>query len=43
MKKSIYDHFDDYGDLFYSQLQDRDYDSYGLLAQLPIDYSFQKE
>ena len=43
MKKSIYDHFDDYGDLFYSQLQDRDYDSYGLLAQLPIDYSFKKE
>ena len=42
MKISIYDNFDDYDDLFYSQLQDRDYNSNGLLAQLPLDYNSKK-
>jgi len=40
MKKSVYDHFDKYGDIFYSQLVDRDYESTGLIATLPFGYSF---
>ena len=40
MKKSVYDHFDKYGDIFYSQLIDREYESNGLIATLPLGFSF---
>ena len=40
MKKSIYDHFDDYGSIFYSQLVDREYDGNGLIACLPLGYTW---
>ena len=41
MKKSVYDHFDDYGDIFYNQLVDRDFDCNGLIARLPKGFSFE--
>ena len=40
MKKSVYEHFDKYGDIFYSQFVDRDYEPTGLIATLPFGYLF---
>ena len=35
MKKSVYDHFDKYGDIFYSKLVERQYKTNGLICFLP--------
>ena len=43
MKKSVYDHFDDYGDIFYNQLVDRGYYAPGLVAQLPRGFKFNED
>ena len=43
MKKSVYDHFDDYGDIFYNQLVDRGYYAPGLVAQLPREFKFNED
>ena len=43
MKKSVYDHFDDYDDTFYNQLVSHDFNLTGLVERLPKGFSFMKK
>jgi hypothetical protein len=43
MNKSVYDHSDDYDDISYNQLIDRNFNSTGLVARLPEGFSFMKK
>lgn len=42
MKKSVFEHFDKYGTMFYSKLVDRSYNTNGLICSLPTKLKIRK-